>query len=198
MAEKLILSELRALDVGPVNLEINPGEIICIRGDSGSGKSIMLKAIADIIPHDGQVFLGKTSADSLTGPEWRKKVGLLPAQSAWWKDRVKDHYIKPESIDFKSLGFEEKILDWEIRRLSSGEKQRLSILRLLENRPVALLLDEPTANLDPGNTERVEKLISEYSRTSECPVIWVSHDLSQSERVASRLFTMRSGILTKE
>lgn len=198
MPDKLILSELKALDIGPVNLEISPGEIVCIRGDSGSGKSVLLKAVADIISHEGEVFLGKTSMNILSGPEWRKKVGLLPAQSSWWKDRVRDHFIRPEQADFKSLGFDINVLDWEIRRLSSGEKQRLSILRLLENKPEALLLDEPTANLDPGNTEKVENLISDLSKIAGCPVIWVSHNINQAERIASRLYLMKDGMLTQE
>ncbi|WP_027358156.1 ABC transporter ATP-binding protein [Desulforegula conservatrix] len=197
MPGKLIVSGLKALDIGPVNLEINPGETVCIKGDSGSGKSIMLKAIVDIIPHDGDVFLGTTSMNMVSGPEWRKKVGLLPASSSWWEDRVRDHFIFPEQTDFGIMGFENDILEWEIKRLSSGEKQRLSILRLLENRPEALLLDEPTANLDPGNTERVENIISDFSKSTGCPVIWVSHDTAQADRIASRLFIMNNGKLTE-
>lgn len=196
MPGKLTVNNLKAFGMGPVSIEVEPGEIVCVKGDSGSGKSLMLKAIADIVPHEGQVFLGKTQAENFSAPEWRKLVGLLPAQSAWWKAKIKDHYRNPEKIDTSCMGFVPEIMDKDVRMLSSGEKQRLSILRLLENRPEALLLDEPTANLDPGNTERVERLISEYSSVYGCPVIWVSHDLEQSARIASRFFTMKNGILS--
>lgn len=198
MPGKLTVTNLKTFGLGPVSLEVEPGEIVCVGGNSGSGKSLMLKAMADIVPHEGQVFLGRIQAESFSAPEWRKLVGLLPAQSAWWKTKVRDHYRNPENTDFRCMGFGPEIMDKDVRMLSSGEKQRLSILRLLENRPEALLLDEPTANLDPGNTERVERIISEYARAYECPVIWVSHDHEQSARMASRFFTMENGILTEE
>ena len=86
-------------------------------------------------------------------------------------------------------------MEQPVARLSSGEKQRLALMRLLANRPQVLLLDEPTANLDPENTRRVEAVITEYRRAHKAVVIWVSHDPEQVTRVANRYYEMTNGAL---
>jgi ABC-type iron transport system FetAB ATPase subunit len=68
-------------------------------------------------------------------------------------------------------------------------------MRLLSNRPRVLLLDEPTANLDPENTRRVEAVITEYRRAQKAAVIWVSHDPEQVARVANRYYELSNGTL---
>ena len=87
----------------------------------------------------------------------------------------------------QQLGFEPDVLNWEVSRLSTGEKQRLAIVRLLQNTPRALLLDEPTASLDAENIERTETLLVDYCRQQQAPLLWVSHDTQQLERVADDL-----------
>lgn len=76
-------------------------------------------------------------------------------------------------------------MDWEVSRLSSGERQRLSLARLLAGYPKVLLLDEPTANLDKANTNRVEELILTYLREQGASALWVSHDPEQRHRMAT-------------
>ncbi len=78
---------------------------------------------------------------------------MIPAESYWWFDRVDDHFnIKDEKgllvQKLHMLGFEEDVLGWQIARLSTGEKQRLALIRGLCNRPLVLLLDEPSSSLD--------------------------------------------------
>ena len=80
-----------------------------------------------------------------------------------------------------------------VARLSSGECQRFALLRLLANRPRVLLLDEPTANLDPDNVSRVERLIADYIREEQAAVLWVSHDPRQMRRVADRRMRLEAG-----
>lgn len=89
------------------------------------------------------------------------------------------------------MEFDTTVLKWEVRRLSSGERQRLSLLYLLADRPRVLLLDEPTANLDTADIEKVE-LISGYRLNHQATVIWVSHELNQLARVADRCFIVKS------
>ncbi|MBN1464243.1 ATP-binding cassette domain-containing protein, partial [candidate division KSB1 bacterium] len=80
---------------------------------------------------------------------------------------------------------------WQVSRLSSGERQRLGLVRLLANRPAVLLLDEPTANLDPRFVGEVEAMLNRYKEQRPASLIWVSHDRGQLERVADRLFEIR-------
>ena len=86
-------------------------------------------------------------------------------------------------------------MDWSVARLSSGERQRLALLRVLANRPPVLLLDEPTANLDEATTARVEALLKDYRTLHGAGVLWVSHDPQQLRRVADRHLRIADGRL---
>jgi energy-coupling factor transporter ATP-binding protein EcfA2 len=101
-----------------------------------------------------------------------------------------------EAPAYATLGFPTEVTAWEIRRLSSGERQRLALLRILALKPRVLLLDEPTANLDKTNTSLAETLIEDYSQQHRAAVLWVSHDLEQLERLCSRGYRMKAGRLT--
>jgi ABC-type multidrug transport system ATPase subunit len=189
----LKLENLKVLHVGPVNLTIEASEIVCLSGESGIGKSILLRAIADLIPHEGQVFLDEVSSVQYSAPEWRKQVGLLPAESQWWRDLVGNHFSTRNIGLLNSLGLSEKVFDWQVSRCSTGERQRLAVARLLSNEPKCLLLDEPTGSLDPENTKRVERLIKQLTEDQAIPVVWVSHSEEQIQRMASRHFVVRDG-----
>ena len=189
----LRLENLKVLHIGPVNLTVAAAEIVCLSGESGIGKSILLRAIADLIPYEGNVFLDEISAYEYPAPQWRKLVGLLPAESQWWKDSVGSHFKSRNSELMSSLGLTEKVFDWQVSRCSTGEKHRLAIARLLSNKPKCLLLDEPTGSLDAENTRRVECLIRQLSNDENLPVIWVSHSNEQISRIADRHFVVRDG-----
>ncbi len=183
---RLTIDSLRFLGRGPYDLEVEPGECVCLSGPSGAGKTLLLRSIADLDPHQGRVALGDVDSLSVEAPVWRRSVGLLPAESQWWGDTVGPHFPAVHRERLAALGFGHEVLGWEIARLSTGEKQRLALLRLLAHRPRALLLDEPTAALDPSNVGQVEALLAEYRREAEAPVLWVSHEPAQAERVADR------------
>jgi putative ABC transport system ATP-binding protein len=189
----LELDRLQRPAIGPVSLTLAAGECVCISGPSGAGKSQLLRAIADLDPHDGEVRLSGMPADSVAPPEWRRQVGLLPPESSWWLQRVSDHF--KAGVPLAEVGLAEDILEQPVARLSSGEKQRLALLRLLANQPRVLLLDEPTANLDPENTRRVEAMIAAYRTARGAAVIWVSHDREQAARVCDRHFVTVAGTL---
>jgi sulfonate transport system ATP-binding protein len=175
--------------VGPsLSLSVAPGELVCLTGPSGSGKSLLLRAIADLDAHQGDVWFNNRAAADTPPPLWRKKIGLLQPTSSWWNDGVADHFEKPEAAlpIMEALDLPKEALEWQIYRMSTGEKQRMSIVRLLSNTPSALLLDEPTANLDPETTKKVESLVLNYQQEQKSPVIWVSHDLNQVKRIADR------------
>ncbi len=176
-----------------VALRIFPGEILGLHGDSGSGKTLLLRALADLDVNRGEVLLEGQARESFSGPEWRRRVGLLPAESHWWSDTIAPHAKRWPMEILAALGFSVDVLNWQTGRLSSGEKQRLALARLLANRPRVLLLDEPTANLDSGNTNIVEQIIGDYLRKARAGALWVSHDPEQLARVARRRAGMRNG-----
>jgi ABC-type iron transport system FetAB ATPase subunit len=170
-------------------------ECACLSGPSGSGKSRLLRAIADLDPHEGSSVLDGRSCSDFPPQQWRLEVGLLPPQSAWWAELTRDHFSDPSPELLSDLGLAAALLDRPVRLLSSGEKQRFALLRLLANRPTVLLLDEPTANLDPESTERVEKLVRQYLDQTPATALWVSHDAEQVGRIGSRCLRMSAGKL---
>lgn len=185
--------DVLAHERGPYSLHIVPGECVSLRGPSGSGKSLLLRAIADLDPHQGDVRLDNTPSTQITAPLWRKQVALLPVESQWWFDEVGAHFsLSPHDNCpwLEPLGFTKDTLHWQISRLSSGEKQRLALARALMNQPRVLLLDEPTASLDPETTTAVENLVADYCRTTQAAVLWVSHDEQQAMRVGDRHFRL--------
>ncbi|MCG8024669.1 MAG: ATP-binding cassette domain-containing protein [Candidatus Thiodiazotropha endolucinida] len=179
----LTLKQFQSPLLEPIELYIPAGHCTTLSGPSGSGKSRLLRALADLNPHQGEAWLDEHEMASFSGPAWRREVGLLPAESAWWKDRVGDHFPHADNALLSLLDLPPNAMQWEISRLSSGERQRLALARLLGNMPQVLLLDEPTANLDQKNIDRVEELIAEWRRQHKTAVLWVSHDPDQQRRV---------------
>jgi ABC-type iron transport system FetAB ATPase subunit len=178
----LKISNLGVHTLAGIDLSITAGQCAGLIGPSGAGKSLFLRALADLDPHEGSVWLDGVQADQIPAPHWRRQVALLPAESVWWHDTVGPHFDNPPDAGLKELGFDSDVLSWKISRLSSGERQRLAVLRLLALQPKVLLLDEPTANLDRINTQRVESLLNGYRRSRNPVVIWVSHDIEQLRR----------------
>lgn len=193
----LALGALTVGPVGPIDLEVAPGEIVCLSGPSGAGKSRLLRAIADLDPHQGVVRLGRDEQQQMPGHRWRAQVTMMPAESQWWFDRVGEHFPDGPIDGLAELGIDPAAADWEVSRLSSGEKQRLALLRVLARGPRALLLDEPCANLDKKATERVEALLQSRIREDGLPTLWVSHDPAQISRVADRHLCFEGGRLVE-
>ncbi len=159
-----------------------------------------MRALADLDPHVGEVLLDGVPREEFSGPQWRKKIGYLPAVSQWWGDYVLEHFDKEIDKDqihewLAALGLKRAVLEAATATLSNGERQRLALIRLLANRPQVLLLDEPTASLDSTNVTRVETLIAGYQQQQRCAVLWVSHDHQQLQRVATRHFVIEQGKL---
>ena len=178
-----------------VDLVLPPGQCFGLTGPSGAGKTLLLRALADLDPHEGQMWLDGVAAGEMDVSLWRRQVGLLPAESAWWHDGVGDHFSDIDETALAAVGFTREVLDWQIAKLSSGERQRLALLRLLIQRPKVLLLDEPTANLDAENTLRIETLLKDYRRDHQAAILWVSHDLDQLNRNCRTIYAISEGRL---
>ena len=186
MSPLLTIKQLSTHHVGPIDLELAAGECLTLAGPSGSGKTLLLRAITDLDPHQGEVFLEDQSCRSMCAHAWRRQVGLLPAESQWWLETIGEHLAEVDEACLVELGFDNTVLEWEVARCSTGERQRLALARLLQNRPRVLLLDEPTASLDATNVERVEVLIARLRKEWGLAVIWVSHDQEQVARLGHR------------
>lgn len=173
-----------------------------ISGASGSGKTRLLRALCDLDPWEGRLSLNSIAAQTVSAPEWRRRIGYLPAESQWWYDSVGEHFPVKFAFDpnfsWQAAGFDDDVAKWEISRLSSGEKQRLAVLRLLLRRPEALLLDEPTAHLDENNAGLLEALLINYRTEKKIPMVWVGHNMAQLKRVAGLRYVMRAGELYNE
>ncbi len=178
-----------------VCLSLAAGQVLCLDGPSGGGKSRLLRALADLDPCTGRVLLDGAPRESVPGPRWRRAVGLLPAEPAWWADTVGEHFPTGQVPYLEALGFGPETGGWAVARLSSGERQRLGLARLLAGAPRVLLLDEPTANLDPESTRRVEDLVLGLARPGGPAVLWVTHDPAQAGRLGGRRAHMAAGVL---
>ncbi|MCG5536469.1 ABC transporter ATP-binding protein [Ectothiorhodospira mobilis] len=189
----LSLQDLRFAGMGPVQLELHAGEVVQIAGASGAGKSLLLRAIADLDRNTGRVTLEGRPREDFPPSRWRRQVGYLPAEPAWWADTVGAHLERVDPAWLQALGFPAAVTEWGVDRLSSGERQRLALARLLALRPRVLLLDEPTANLDPENTRRVETLVRDYLASHNAAALWVSHDAAQRQRLGGTPRYMESG-----
>lgn len=194
----LRLERFQSTGLEPLNLELAAGECLALTGPSGSGKTLLLRAIADLDVHQGEAHIDNLTRSLMSAPEWRQMAGFLPAESSWWLPIVGDHFPQIDNKLLSQLGFTPSCLSWEVDRLSTGERQRLALARLLTHRPKVLLLDEPTANLDRENIERVEALISDYRHKLETAVLWVSHSKSQRRRVSDQSLTIVDRQLQKE
>lgn len=197
----LMLKQLVTLHIGPIGLSIDAGECVALHGPSGAGKSLLLRAIADLDPHEGSVLFNHKEQGEYAPSTWRKSVAYCAAESQWWGEQVVDHFpqVNPQTHQqLAACGFALEVLQWSVDRLSSGEKQRLSIIRQLSHTPSILLLDEPTANLDPDSAQRLEKMLLDYQQQHGAGLIWVSHDRLQRERVSRRQLLLNNGKITEE
>ena len=192
----LSVTDLTRLGLGPWSFTVESGECLALRGPSGAGKSLLLRAVADLDPNEGRVSLDGESREDMPAPDWRRRVAYLAAEPGWWADTVAEHFADwPAARPLvEALGLPADCGGWPVARLSTGEKQRLALVRCLLMEPRALLLDEPTSGLDPDAVERVEALIRARQEAGVA-VLWVTHDRAQAERVARRWLEIDDGAL---
>jgi phosphate-transporting ATPase len=185
---------LRCVALGSVSFLVAAGSSVAIRGASGSGKTMLLRAIADLDPNEGEVRFGGRSRATIPAPQWRRMVGYLPAEAGWWADRVGEHLADRSAalLLLQELGLSGDVASWPVSRLSTGERARVALVRALGVFPKVLLLDEPTSALDPDAIARVESLVRRRVEAG-LTVLWVTHDIAQAARVSDRLLIVENG-----
>lgn len=191
----MTLLDIRALEhpvIAAANLSVAAGERICLSAPSGAGKSVFLQCLADLLPHTGEVLFEGQSRAGIVAHQWRRLVCYVAAESAWWAPRVIDHFPDQCAPPLSQLQLDNSLLERAPAQLSSGQRQRLSLLRALARQPRVLMLDEPTANLDENNTDAVEALLQAWSEDGNA-LIFTSHNVQQQMRLATRRWVIRHG-----
>ena len=181
--------------LGPISFSAEAGMCFAVRGPSGAGKSLLMRAIADLDPAEGSVSLDGRDRNMMAAPDWRRQVAYVPAEAGWWGTTVSDHFLTETDETaglITAVGLEPDALDWPVERLSSGESQRLALVRALIRSPTFLLLDEPTSALDDDATIRVEKLLQQKMR-SGLGLVLVTHSSEQEQRLAKSTLTLEDG-----
>jgi ABC-type iron transport system FetAB ATPase subunit len=193
----LRVERLQVAGLPPLSFEVPDGECLAIEGASGAGKTLLLRAIADLDAAAGDVSVDGEERREMPAHIWRRRVRYCAAEPAWWADTPRACLPAPLPPRLarlmQALDLDPALLDRAIPTLSTGERQRLALVRALLDDPKVLLLDEPTGALDPQASALVEELIRFQMLSGHC-VVLVSHDRAQVERLAqARLVLSKAG-----
>ena len=179
------------------------GETTAVVGPSGAGKSTLLRAINRLIePTSGEVYLGGEPTSVLDPLELRRRVGMVFQVPALFGGSVAEAVLYGARLAGKDadlgrllemVGLNASLAERDPQTLSVGQQQRVAIARALALEPEALLLDEPTSALDEGARRRIEGLVTDLNARLGLTMVFVSHDLSQVERVADRVVVLAEG-----
>ena len=195
-----------------VNIKIEQGEMIGLIGHTGSGKSTLIQHLNGLLkPTSGAVFYdGKDINDSdFSKKKLRSKVGLVfqyPEYQLFESTVIDDVKFGPKNIGMDSLkidmnsfqalkqvGIGEDLLDVSPLELSGGQKRRVAIAGVLAMEPEVLILDEPTAGLDPSGRDEILDLVAKLHKERKLTVILVSHSMEDVARYVERLIVMNHG-----
>ncbi|MDH5556843.1 MAG: ABC transporter ATP-binding protein [Alphaproteobacteria bacterium] len=176
------------------DFDLAAGEAMAVLGPSGSGKSLFLRALADLDENEGDIQLGREARDAMGAPDWRRRVTYVAAESGWWAETVAPHYADWNAAAplATRLGLTRETGDWQISRLSTGERQRLALVRALIQMPDVLLLDEPTSGLDGETEQAVEEILVERL-AGGAAILFSTHDEDQASRLAKRCLRFAGG-----
>ncbi|WP_262849931.1 cell division ATP-binding protein FtsE [Mumia quercus] len=198
-----------------ISLEIEKGEFVFLVGTSGSGKSTFLRMLLrETRPTTGRVFVAGKEINRLANwkvPKLRRQLGtvfqdfrLLPnktvsenvafALQVIGRPRSEIRRVVPETLELVGLeGKGDRMPD----ELSGGEQQRVAVARAFVNRPMILIADEPTGNLDPTTSVGIMKLLDRINRTGTT-VIMATHDAGIVDQMRKRVIELSGGVLVRD
>ncbi len=193
-----------------INIEINDGEFIGLIGHTGSGKSTLIQHFNGILkPTKGRVIINGIDTSQKNLKELRRQVGIVfqyPEHQLFEETVKKDisfglvkQGLPEEEIEkmlkssLKSVGLDEVILDKSPFELSGGQKRRVAIAGVVAMMPKILVLDEPTAGLDPSGREEIFGYIKRLHKDFNMTIILVSHSMEDIAKLADRVIVMNDG-----
>jgi cell division transport system ATP-binding protein len=198
-----------------VNIDVEKGEFVFLIGPSGSGKSTFLRLVLkEERPTGGRIYVAGKDLARLTNwkvPHLRRKIGcvfqdfrLLPNKNVYQnvgfalevigKQRRFIRKVVPEVIDLVGLdGKADRMPD----ELSGGEQQRVAMARAFVNRPMILLADEPTGNIDPGTSIGIMKVLDRINRTGTT-VVMATHDAAIVDSMRKRVIELEHGKVVRD
>lgn len=181
----LRVDHIRIPNLPPLSFTVPSGECLSVEGPSGTGKTRLLRVIADLDPSDGHVFLDGGERREMPAHVWRRRVRYVSAEAGWWAETARAHMPSVPRVDrlVDALGLDRGSLDRPISQLSTGERQRLALIRAILDEPRVLLLDEPTAALDPETAALTDEVIRFETLAGRC-VVLVSHNSVEVQRLA--------------
>lgn len=196
----------------PTDFTLHAGDRVSITGSSGSGKSVFLRALALLdTPTSGQILWNGQPIANTQIPHYRSHISYLSQRPALLEGTVEDNLRFPFSLKtlrkrhfdrasvitlLEHAGKAPDFLAKHALDLSGGESQVVSLIRTLQLDPEVLLLDEPTAALDPASSRDVEALIDAWFAADNARAyVWVSHDLDQARRMSDIHLQMSAGVL---
>ena len=186
------------------DLEIRQGELLTIIGPNGAGKSTLLRLLHFLeAPEKGEIHYGGSRIHYPVSLAFRRRIGMVFQRATLFNRSVRDNIQYGLKLRGKSLDGEvsaiidrldlHDLLSENARTLSGGEAQRVALAQTLVLQPEVLLLDEPTANLDPYNAGLIEDIIRTYRENGSPTIILVSHHVTQALRMADRVAVIFSG-----
>lgn len=214
--DKGMPSESVALD--DVSFTAEDGQFIGIIGHTGSGKSTLLQHLNGLLkPDEGTVTVGNVdiTQPGISMVEIRKRIGLVfqyPEYQLFEETVAKDVAFGPKNLGLSETEIEERVkeaielvgLDYETLKdrspfeLSGGQKRRVAIAGVVAMRPEVLILDEPTAGLDPKAHKDVLNMVEEVHRRTGNITIFVSHNMADIARLSDKILVIHSGKLVTE
>jgi len=196
--------------VAGVSFEVNPGEIVGLLGPNGAGKTTTISMLLGVLaPDTGSVFidgisLAEDRSAALSRTNFAAVYAALPGNM-----RVEENlrvFGLMYGVDNLSQRIEEAIVKFDLSRLrrkkcgtlSSGEQTRVNLAKALLNHPHLLLLDEPTASLDPSTARDIRAHIREFAGSKTGGVLWTSHNMHEVEEVCDRVLFLSHGKILLE
>jgi ABC-2 type transport system ATP-binding protein len=196
--------------VGEVSFHVGPGEIVGLLGPNGAGKTTTINMILGVLePTAGRIViegvdLGANRSAALASTNFAAVYAPLPGNLTVEQNlRV---FGMMYEVDDLAGRIEELLLQYDLKKyrrtkagvLSSGEQTRLSLAKAMLNRPRLLLLDEPTASIDPSAARDIRSGIADFVESGHCGVLWTSHNMFEVEAVCDRVLFLSRGRIVLE